>query len=416
MAQTAPPTDLDASAEPRPGLFSAFRHRDFRLLVAGQTFSTLGDLFFAVALPFLVLRGGGGVAELSITLTVMGAARLASTPIGGMVADRLSPRTAMIVSDVARAVILVVLAQLGSGGQISLGPLVTVAALLGLFEGVYLPAYRAITPSVLPEKELQKGNSVGEASYTVAAIVGPLGAGFAVAWLSVSAVILLDAATFVISAITVIAMRKRRSVKAAGESSGSGAGFWAFFRASPLMRIVLLMTGMVAITATGTIAVALPLLAESRFTDGAQGYGIFLGVHSIGMLGGALAAGVLAGGRHRGYISLALLTGHALALITLPQVVDTPVAMFAAISVLGLVDGALGILVMTLLQQISPPGVLGRVMAAFSVVGVGSYPLAVAIAGVVVSQWGVGAMFLFGGVGLLGVAAFGLTRHTVRSI
>lgn len=405
----------DLAVQPTPGLFTAFRHRDFRLLVAGQTFSTLGDLFFAVALPFLVLRSGGGVGELSLTLTVMGAARLASTPIGGMVTDRLSPRTAMIVSDVARAVILVALAWLGSAGQIPLAPLLTVAALLGVFEGVYLPAYRAITPSVLPEEELQKGNSVGEASYTVAAIAGPFCAGFAVAWFSVSAVILLDAATFVISAITVAAMR-RAVVVPEKEEQGDGAGFWAFFRRSALMRVVLLMTAMVAITATGTIAVALPLLAESRFSDGAQGYGIFLGVHSIGMLAGALGAGALAGSKRRGYISLALLTGHALALISLPQLVDTPVAMFAVISVLGLVDGALGILVMTLLQQIAPPGVLGRVMAAFSVVGVGSYPLAVAIAGVVVSQWGVGPMFLFGGVGLLFVAAFGLTQRPVRSI
>src|SRR6185312_3324599 len=68
----------------------------FRLLTFGQFASTIGDYCYAVALPWLVLSGGGSAASLGIVLACYGVPRALLTVPGGALTDRFSPRLAML--------------------------------------------------------------------------------------------------------------------------------------------------------------------------------------------------------------------------------------------------------------------------------------------------------------------------------
>src|SRR6185437_16203085 len=114
--------------------------RSFRLLCGGQLASTIGDYCYAVALPWLVLSEHGGVILLGIVLACYGVPRTVLIPAGGVLADKLGPRTLMLVADAARCVLLAGLAVLAARHVVSLAALGPVAALIGAGEGLFISA------------------------------------------------------------------------------------------------------------------------------------------------------------------------------------------------------------------------------------------------------------------------------------
>ena len=89
--------------------------RSFRLLCAGQFTSTIGDFCYAVALPWLVLSAHGGAILLGAVLACYGVPRTVLIPVGGVLADKVGPRTLMLAADAARCVLVAGLAR--AGGQ-----------------------------------------------------------------------------------------------------------------------------------------------------------------------------------------------------------------------------------------------------------------------------------------------------------
>jgi DHA3 family tetracycline resistance protein-like MFS transporter len=417
------PAPAPPPAKDRVSALAAFlrplRGRRFRLLVAGQTLSTFGDFLFIVAFPFLVFAGRVGVGGLGVVLTLLGISRLVATPVGGMLADRWHPRVTMITADLGRAAVLIWLADTIGAGKVPLWQFGIVALVLGALEGLFIPAYRAITPAVLPEEHVRAGYSVGEALNVAAAIAGQLVAGLALTAFGPATVISIDVGTFAVSAVTLAAMggsrawRQAGAGRAAGEAEPAAMTLRGFIIRSRLFLVILVMTGMVSVTAAGLFAVGLPVLAKESFPRGAEVYGMLLVAIAIGRLAGSLAAGVLIGTRKRGLIALALLVVHGAVLAAVPVLGGLP-ALLPALAILGLADGTLAVVVVTLTQQLAPPEILGRAMGALTLVQTGSFPVSVALAGLLVGSLGVTTVFVAGGVGVLVVALLGSTQRVVR--
>ncbi|NUT43083.1 MAG: MFS transporter [Thermoactinospora sp.] len=389
----------------RPGLLAPLRRRGFRRLVAGQVLSTLGDMVFAVSLPFIVLRTGDA-KDLAVLLTLLGVGRVAGAPLGGLLADRWSPRKVMLVADLGRAAVLVWL--ITSGSLLAFGAGIV---LLGLLEGLFLPAYWAIMPTLLDEEELAGGNAVSEALMVLAAMAGPLIGGIAMASMSTAAVLAVNAATFAVSAATLLAVRPHRPAPVAAPA---GTGFWAFARGSRLLIAVLFMAAMSQLTSTAMMNVALPIYLDRHFDDGQRVYGLLLGAQGAGLLLGTLAAGLVWRLRRRGHLALGLLVADGLVLTAFPRLPGL-LAPLAAMVVLGLVAGVLSVVALTLVQRISPAEILGRVMAAFTAVTIAAFPVAAVVIGVIVTRQGPESAFVVGGIGVLAVSAIGAAQRAIRN-
>jgi MFS transporter, DHA3 family, tetracycline resistance protein len=413
------PVSEQAVQEPRVTLLSPLRNRDFSLLVTGQTLSTFGDMMFLVVFPFLVIGGKGGVGELGLVMAVLGVSRLAASPLGGILADRWHPRLTMLAADVGRAITLLWLARTIGSGQVATWQFAIVAVILGALEGMFLPAYRAITPAVLPGEQAKAGYSLGEALNVVAAIAGQLTAGLALTVFGKVGVLEIDIATFIASAVTMLVIRGTRPHPVArddqshAETKRAGHSLRAFVLSSRLFMLILLMTAMASITATGLFAVGLPVLARRGFANGAEAYGIFLVAMSVGRLVGALAAGQIVGARRRGVTTLSLLIVHGVALV-LVTAIGGLAALVPTLAILGLADGTLAVVVVTMTQQLAPPAILGRAMGALTLVQMGSYPASVALAGVAIALLGLGPTFVIGGIGVVAVGLFGFSQRVIR--
>ncbi|MGZ3584397.1 MAG: MFS transporter [Ktedonobacterales bacterium] len=398
------------------GLLGPLRRTDFRLLFSGQLISVIGDQFFGVALPWLILSNGGNSQELGLVLAAYGAPRVVTIALGGHLSDRLRPRRIMLLADGARALLVGGLAGLALLGRPSLWQLCALAAPLGAFTGLFLPASWSITPDVLPEDELQAGNALESTWVQAAILLGPSLGGLVVAWFSPGVALALDATSFVISAVTLAVMRKGRvgesevgpSASAYSSSGDTGAAaderlltFWGLLCRSRLLQWLLLISACANATFGGLVfGVALPALANGPLAAGATGYGFMLAAFGAGALMGGLGAGLIGTLRGRGILVLVLFLVVSMAMMVIPgagALAGVP-GVVADLAVMGVANGMANVAYITAIQQRFPRHLLGRIMGALALTNYGFYPLAVALAGVAVGQCGPGTVIVAGGV------------------
>src|SRR2546429_4213765 len=273
--------------------------RSFRLLAGGQFASTIGDYCYAVALPWLVLSARGGAILLGTVLACYGVPRTVLIPAGGVLADKVGPRTLMLAADAVRCVVAAGLTVLAARHAASLAALGPVAAFIGAGEGLFIPASYAIMPSLLDGKRLAAGNALSTAAMQAGSLLGPALGGALVAGTGASTVAFaVDAASFGISALTLLLIPRRPaagSVAAAAAEAAAGTaepatpgGVLALLRRSRAFQVILVVVIAANLAGGGMGEVALPALAHAKY--GAAGYGALLACLPVGGIAGTPGA------------------------------------------------------------------------------------------------------------------------------
>lgn len=422
------------SPRPRRGLRAGpLRLRNFRLLIAGQMVSTIGDMFYAVALPWFVLSSGGTPRDLGVVLAAYGIPRAGFVLLGGALSDRLQPRRLMLLADIARALLVGGLAAIVLLDMHTLWILCAIAAPLGAFEGLFLPASMAILPSIMSDDDLQAGNAINMATVQISTLAGPSVGGIIVASVRSGIAFVIDAGTFVVSAIALAAMRGKRAPKgvtniadaavaeaSAGEISEEPAAdepktFWALLRTSRLLQTGLAVSIVANLAFGGLIEVALPDLAHGPLHAGATGFGLMLSTFGAGALAGTLIGATMGKLPRRGLIALlfSLVQGVLVAITPFTGGLTGAAITMAA---WGLFNSMSNVLLITLLQQKLPRSLMGRIMGAFGFANFGLYPISVAVGGVVVDRLGPEILFVITGALLFLAILYGLFQPELRNM
>jgi hypothetical protein len=403
--------------------------RSFRLLAGGQFASTIGDFCYAVALPWLVLSNHGSPILLGIVLACYGVPRTVLIPVGGVLADKVGPRTLMLAADTARCVLVAGLALLAARHTTSLAALGPIAALIGAGEGLFIPASFAIMPSLLDEERLAAGNALSTAAMQVGSLLGPaLGGALVAVTRASTAAFAVDAATFGVSALTLLLIPRRpapgsvagsvggEAAVISGDAEASGpadkGGVLALLRRSRALQVILVVVIAANLAGGGMSDVALPALAHASF--GAAGYGALLACFAIGGVAGTLGAARTGNLREPVVFASVVFLVEA-AGITLIPYLGGEAGAAAALGLAGACNGLGNVTVLTVLQKWVPPGLLGRVMGTLMLCSFGTFPLSVAVSGVLVHHLGPTPFFPVAG-GLLAVAILGgLTQREFRT-
>src|SRR5262249_25409200 len=191
-----------SAAAGKGGFLAPLRVGNFRLLLAGQTVSRIGDQFFFIAIPWMVLRVTSEPLALALVVGSSAAAMGLFTLVGGVLADRFGPRLLMLGSDVARLVVISVLAALALFATPPLWTLVALSALLGVGGGLFYPASFAMTPSLVARDNLQAANSFEQLTTQVSNFAGPGLAGVVLGAAQLALGFVIDAASFVVSVVS----------------------------------------------------------------------------------------------------------------------------------------------------------------------------------------------------------------------
>lgn len=188
----------------------------FRLLFTGQLLSVLGDRMMLVALPFAVLRSGGGTGAVGLVVAASLVPFVVFGLLGGAVSDRSERRRILIRSDLGRMVVQAaggVVLLTGVATPLLLGALVV---LYGTAEAFFQPAFTGLLPQTVSHPgQLQPANALRGLSFSTASIAGPALAGVLVAGVGPGAAFLFDAASFAVSVACLLRLRPRVAAEAA---------------------------------------------------------------------------------------------------------------------------------------------------------------------------------------------------------
>jgi MFS family permease len=386
--------------------------RDFRLLFTGEGVSLLGDQFYFIALPWLVLQLSAGTLTLGAVLGVQGVTRAAFMLVGGAVTDRFSPRRVMIGSNLARLALVVLLAALVLGAVVQIWMVFVLAAAYGVADGFFFPAQTAIVPQLAALDQLSVANAFIQGLDQVAQFVGPVLAGALIAGVASGSLglaglglaLVVDAATFVVSIVLLALMRvdrERPGARGAAAGGGPAPGLWASIKeglaymwADPLLRVLLLLVLAVNFLAVGPLLVGVPVLAHERLSGGAGAYGAIMSAFGGGSLAGLAVAGVARRppARLMGHVLLTVCAVFGLGIAALGFAQSLLSALVPA-ALMGFAAGYLTVSFFTWIQARTPQRFMGRMMSLIIFASVGLVPVSQALSGVV-AGWSVTALFL----------------------
>ncbi|HET8956698.1 MAG TPA: MFS transporter [Solirubrobacterales bacterium] len=176
------------------------REPGYRRLFFGRTTSLIGDGMAPVALAFAVLDLTGSATDLGIVIAAHSLVLIALILVGGVVADRISPRRAMLGADLVRTVSMGLIAILLLTGAAEIWQLALLYAVDGAATAFFNPASNAIVPQIVPGARLQEANALLNFSRWGGKVAGPALAGVLLALGSPGTALAVDAATFVVSA------------------------------------------------------------------------------------------------------------------------------------------------------------------------------------------------------------------------
>ena len=238
-------------------IIDVLRHRDFKLLFAATFAANLGDAFYFVALPWLVLAYGGSATAVGLTGAAAMLPYVLLGPLAGVISDRVNRKKLMIGSDLARAFIIAVLVAAGWLGLLQTWHF-AIAAFLLTAAGLFMfPARGALIPSLVPKGGIGRGKcGVMLTGFQMMNIAGKAAGGFLIiANRTDCGAMGLCGATYIVSFILISRMaapsgarRTRDGANARIPGSGNRPRFGLdsarFIARHPLIRAVALTVGL----------------------------------------------------------------------------------------------------------------------------------------------------------------------------
>jgi len=359
--------------------------RDYALLTGGSLISQLGDGFFYVALAWQVYQISNVPTALSLVGLAWTLPLLLFVLIGGVFSDRYDRRWLMVGADLVRAAAIGLMGLLSVLGVLELWHVVGLISFVGLGDAFFNPASTAIVPDLLPEDQLPSANALqGLIRPLTIRLIGPAIGGFTVAVIGSGAAFLFDAGSFVVSAIAIwaIAPRPRRDVADHGlrQTLVEVREGMAFVRATPWVWATLVSAMLSLLVFVGPEEVLLPFLVKKRLELGADALGAIFAVGGVGSVLTAIAVGQLGQPRRR---VTAMYVSWSLGVLLIGGFgLMTELWHALLLSAVGASLFELGqIIWTTMLQQLVPRELLGRVSSLDWLVSVGLVPVSFALTG-----------------------------------
>ena len=255
----------------------------FRNLWYGQVVSELGDWLNSIAIYTLILKlSDSGMAMAGAMMAKLLPIVLVS-PIAGVVVDRVSRKTVMIVSDLLRCIVVLGFLLVEDRDTLWLvyALVIVEISLSGFFE----PARSAIIPSLVTKKDLVTANALSGSTWSVMLAFGAALGGVIVYLFGIKVAFILDASTFILSAwfLSKIPSQKKSTKKDSSKHTGYQELLDAmrFLMAEPMVLVLSLLKAGLAVA--GGIMTLIPLMASQVLSVSLSlGIGILYSARGLG--------------------------------------------------------------------------------------------------------------------------------------
>ena len=395
--------------------FQALAVPNYRRYISGQAVSLTGTWMQMTAQAWLVLTLTNSSTDLGLIVALQTLPVLLLAPYGGVIADRVNKRRAMVFLQCAMGIQALALGLLTVTGSVTVWEIGVLAALLGFNNAFENPARQSFMSEMVGAENLRNAVTLNSVLVNVARTVGPAIAGLLIATVGVGVCFLVNAASFVVVVTSLMTLDRSAlhpsppAIRAAGQLREG----LRYIARTPELAFPLVMMALVGCLAY-EFQVSLPVMAREGLHAGAAGYGFMTSAMGIGAVAGGLLVAWRGKTGVRPLVIAAAGFGLAMALAALApslalELVALALVGWASVSFMSTGNATL--------QLAAEPTMRGRVMSLWFVAFQGSTPIGGPIIGWVMAAAGARAGLGVGAVtcvlvALLGVIA--LRRPTDR--
>lgn len=389
-------------------LLQVLRQHNFALLWFGQLVSSVGDWVLLIALPFYVYEQTGSALATGTMVIVENLPNLLFSSLAGVFVDQWDRKRTMVIADLLRAAVLLLLPLLGSSGRLWI--VYPVAFASSTITQFFIPAKSALIPRLVGRQHLIEANTLNSLGDHLTSLIGPALGGVFLGLLGLTGVVLIDAASYLISGALIFFISLPAAPPEEQADATTRPTVWRdwlaglrLVKSERLIAALFAVMG-VAMLGQGIIGVLWVVFVREILQGSALEYGWVQVAVAVGGLIGGLVMGyagkMLPPGRLIG------LSGMAIGLLLLATFNLPSLPLILALQVLvGIAAVGFFVTVQTLLQTSTANQYLGRIFGTYRAINgllqLGGQGLASALGdrlGVVPMLDASGVLYFLGGV------------------
>jgi MFS family permease len=371
------------------GTFSALRQRNFRLFWSGALVSNLGGWMQVVGQNWLVLALTGSPFLLGLVSFIANLPMLVLSLVGGVVADRSSRKTVLLVTQNCQALLMLIMAILSFLNIINIWMIIVIVFLLGIVQAFNSPAYQTIMLDLVQKKDLMNAIALNSFQFNLTRIIGPGIAGILVSVVGVAACFFINSLSFMAVVAALLMVRLPAPVPILIKRSV----FQEIQESLNYLRRDTGLSGLLIVASLFSFFVfpyltLLPVFVQKVFKGGPGDYGILLSAVGVGALISALMVANISErlqhkSRFMNWGMLVMIIGLLLFGLS-SNFILTMVALAFAGGAMVAVNTTMN----TIVQSTVPEELRGRILSVWTLCTVGFMPLGNLQSGIVAEQWG----------------------------
>jgi DHA3 family tetracycline resistance protein-like MFS transporter len=325
----------------------------------------------------------------------------------------------MLAADIARTFAAAALAILSLTGALEIWHVVVVVAVYGTGQAFFAPAFDAIVPDLVPQRELPQANALDQLVRPIALrMLGPAIGGIFVGAAGAGAAFALDSVSFAVSAVALVLMRPptaTREAVRAGSVIGDLRDGWRFVRERRWLWVTFVSAAAAYLLFMGPVEVLVPYVVKHDLGAAASDLGLIFGAGGLASILAAAALGQL--GLPRRSMTFMYLAWTIATLAVIGYGLGTAVwHLMLASAVFNALETAGTIIWVTAKQQHVPSGMMGRVSSLDWLISIGLLPLSFALTGPVSAVVGAQTTLVLAGIAGAAVTIGGLIVPGVRAV
>ncbi|HUP83428.1 MAG TPA: MFS transporter [Candidatus Limnocylindria bacterium] len=394
-----------------PEGLAAFRHRNFRLFWAGMLVSLIGTWMQQVGQAWLVLQLTDDPLALGLVAMAQFGPILFLGPIGGILADSISKRKALMVTQTCAGLLALVLAVLYVTGHVQVWHIFVLAMGLGIVNSFDMPIRQAFVIEMVGRPDIANAVALNSTVFNITRIIGPAIAGLTIAGIGIEPLFFVNAASYLAVVVSLVLMRPSemhppteravvsRSLHSVVDLLVEGV---RYTRNNPGILLVIALVGAVS-TFAMNYSVLIPVVARDVLHGDADTYGFLMSAAGLGSLVSALSIAFRRSSSMNRLFIGAALCGFAMVGVGISRWLPLSLAMMFVAGWGGISMAATA---NTTIQLAVPDVLRGRVVSLYTTVFVGSTPIGGLFSGLIASGFGGAPAALIVGGSLAAVSAF----------
>ena len=373
------------------GAFAALTSRSYRIYISGQSLANMGSWMQSIAQDWLIFELTRSSTAVGVTMALQFLPMLLLGLHAGAVADRMSKRRILLITQSLNAAATLALAVITLSGAVRAADVYAFALLSGLIFAFDGPARQAFVTEVVPEGKLRAAISLNAAVFQATRLIGPAIASVLIAAVPSTTggtgwVFALNAACYLGPTAGLLLLRPAdlQPARPASKAQGTVLAAVRYLRGHPDVRWTIFLVGML-----GTFGLNFPIvltaMAKSAFGGNASTYGLFNILLGLGSAAGAVVAAAGTRPRTRAIVTAAAVFGILQAAAALAP--DLAVFLVLLI-VMGFVNLVCQAMANASVQLAVDPEIRGRVMGLYMLVFIGGTPIGAPVVGAITTHYG----------------------------